>query len=128
MATPTVEDHWTTIDPWPTLDDALEAARFIAEQAWHVYGDLLESIWLYGSRARGDHRPDSDLDLLLVTASRESDPHDHLRRRLREKLTMEHLEPGMWAFLSLQSAHSEQLREWDTMFYRNVRTDAVQVQ
>lgn len=29
------------------------------------------SIYLFGSRARGDHRPDSDFDLLVVT--RESD-------------------------------------------------------
>jgi predicted nucleotidyltransferase len=26
-----------------------------------------ESIWLFGSRARGTHRPDSDFDLLVVT-------------------------------------------------------------
>jgi len=25
-----------------------------------------EEIWLFGSRARGDHRPDSDIDLLVV--------------------------------------------------------------
>jgi hypothetical protein len=25
------------------------------------------SVWLFGSRARGDHRPDSDFDLLVVT-------------------------------------------------------------
>lgn len=25
------------------------------------------SIWLFGSRARGDHKPDSDFDLLVVT-------------------------------------------------------------
>jgi predicted nucleotidyltransferase len=25
-----------------------------------------EEIWLFGSRARGDHRPDSDWDLLVV--------------------------------------------------------------
>ncbi|MGH7111255.1 MAG: nucleotidyltransferase domain-containing protein [Stellaceae bacterium] len=28
-----------------------------------VYGDRLERIVLYGSRARGDHRPDSDYDI-----------------------------------------------------------------
>lgn len=26
-----------------------------------------EAIWLFGSRARGTHRPDSDFDLLVVT-------------------------------------------------------------
>jgi uncharacterized protein len=25
-----------------------------------------EEVWLFGSRARGDHRPDSDIDLLVV--------------------------------------------------------------
>jgi uncharacterized protein len=25
-----------------------------------------QAIWLFGSRARGDHRPDSDFDLLVV--------------------------------------------------------------
>jgi len=27
-----------------------------------------EAIWLFGSRARGTHRPDSDFDLLVVTS------------------------------------------------------------
>ena len=36
-----------------------------------VVGRLVEqldphAIWLFGSRARGDHRPDSDFDLLVV--------------------------------------------------------------
>lgn len=101
MTTPAVDHHRTVKDPWPTLDDALEAARLIAEQAQAMYGDLLDSVWLYGSLARADHRPDSDLDLLLITTTKEADPVNDLRRRLREKLTMEHFEPEMWAFLSL---------------------------
>jgi len=28
-----------------------------------LYGDRLERVVLYGSRARGDHRPDSDYDI-----------------------------------------------------------------
>ncbi|MBI2380301.1 MAG: nucleotidyltransferase domain-containing protein [Gammaproteobacteria bacterium] len=27
---------------------------------------FVEAIWLYGSRARGDHRPRSDIDLAIV--------------------------------------------------------------
>jgi predicted nucleotidyltransferase len=30
-----------------------------------VYGDRLERVVLYGSRARGDHRPDSDYDIAV---------------------------------------------------------------
>jgi predicted nucleotidyltransferase len=31
-----------------------------------IYGDDIHSILLYGSRARGDARPDSDIDILIV--------------------------------------------------------------
>jgi predicted nucleotidyltransferase len=32
-----------------------------------------ESIWLFGSRASGTHRPDSDFDLLVVTRREDGD-------------------------------------------------------
>ena len=31
-----------------------------------AFGNRLAQVWLFGSRARGDHRPDSDVDLLVV--------------------------------------------------------------
>ena len=126
MTTPAVEDPITE-DLWPTLDDALLTARSVAEEARSVYGDLLESVWMYGSRARGDHRPDSDLDLLLVTTSREADPRNHLHRRLLSKLTRQYWDSYLWVYISVHTGYSEQLKEWDTMFYRNVRADAVRV-
>lgn len=33
-----------------------------------LYGDRLQGIYLYGSYARGDYRPDSDVDVLVVLA------------------------------------------------------------
>jgi predicted nucleotidyltransferase len=46
-----------------------------------------EEIWLFGSRARGDHRPDSDWDLLAVLPDTASDDDVDLVqtwRRLRD--------------------------------------------
>ena len=114
-------------DPWPTFEDATATASYVAEQAFQVYGDLLHSVWMYGSRARGDHQPDSDLDLLLVKTSREADPRDSLRRKLRRRLSSGGLDAVMGILLSLHTGSIEQLEHWDTMFYRNVRADAVRV-
>lgn len=54
----------------PTVRDFLE--RF-SEQARRRFGAEVEEIRLFGSRARGDHKDDSDLDLFVVhrTESRE---------------------------------------------------------
>ena len=34
-----------------------------------IYGPRLAQVWLYGSRATGEHSPDSDVDLLVVLHS-----------------------------------------------------------
>ena len=49
-------------DPPPQNNRIL--GRFRAAVA-EVYGDRLERVVLYGSRARGDHRPDSDYDIAV---------------------------------------------------------------
>ena len=43
----------------------------------------IDSLWLYGSRARGDHRSDSDYDLAIKYRARIADP---VKSRLRPEL------------------------------------------
>lgn len=43
----------------------------------------INALWLYGSRAKGNHRPDSDYDLGVLFANRIKDPFE---RRLRPEL------------------------------------------
>ena len=45
--------------------------------------DDLAAVWLYGSRARGDHHPESDFDLAVAFTTWIADP---LERRLRPEL------------------------------------------
>lgn len=51
-------------DPLPTREDAVRAAREISLRAQEFFGGELIRVWLHGSRARGDHTPGSDLDLI----------------------------------------------------------------
>ena len=44
----------------------LQTARRLRRALRAVLGDRLVGIYLYGSRARGDHDPDSDVDVLVV--------------------------------------------------------------
>jgi uncharacterized protein len=42
-----------------------------------------QAIWLFGSRARGDHRPDSDFDLMVVAKSKATFGSDDYVKALR---------------------------------------------
>ena len=116
-----------TEDPWPTKAEALAAAGVIADQAAKLYGDQLKGVWLYGSRARGDNGPDSDLDVLVVKRSKDFDPRNRLLWKLRRALVPEHFDDLVWIDVYIHVAYAEKFEEWDTMFYRNVRADAIPV-
>ena len=120
-------------DPWATLADAKREAAAVARYARAFYGDSLKSVWLYGSRARGDHRPDSDLDVLLVRDLRNdldsiATMEDRTDWPFREFLE-ERMEGYSVLFTPIQihSVEAEQLDTWDTMFFRSVREDGIRI-
>ena len=115
-------------DPWPSAEDALSAALVVAGIAQDVYGDRLLEVWMYGSRARGEWQPESDLDLLMVLADEDSPRHWRWRAlpELRGKL-IERYQYLTQSMISLYAALPEQMRSWDTMFFRSVRRHAIRV-
>jgi predicted nucleotidyltransferase len=46
--------------------DAREIARGVARDLRDLYGERLRNVLLFGSWARGDAHPESDIDLLVV--------------------------------------------------------------
>ena len=49
------------------MDAQSEAvARKVKMALADAYGDRLAALYVFGSRARGDHRPDSDLDIAVI--------------------------------------------------------------
>lgn len=59
--------------------DPFEIARAVAEDLRRLYGDRLRRVLLFGSWARGDAHPESDIDLLVVL-DRVDSPWDELER------------------------------------------------
>lgn len=59
--------------------DPVAIARAVAEELRGLYGARLKSVLLYGSWARGDAHPESDIDLLVVLDRVES-PWEELER------------------------------------------------
>ena len=54
-----------------TMDEAV----VIMQEAYHETNQIMpiQDAWLYGSYARGDYRPDSDVDILLLTPLSQSE-------------------------------------------------------
>jgi predicted nucleotidyltransferase len=58
----------------PPDDATVEAAlQDYAKLVRKAYGERVKGIYLFGSRARGDHRPESDADVAVVLADGEWD-------------------------------------------------------
>ncbi len=97
VARPAADRALADFDDVPIADNGNADPRIIAgavtDDLRTLYGDRLVDVVLYGSRARSDDQPDSDLDLAVVLAEMRS-PWEELRRM--DKILWRHsLETGV---------------------------------
>jgi len=79
---------------------------------------------LYGSRARGDERPDSDWDLLILTDYSVSLTSE---REFRDKLYDLELETGQSLSIFIYSKTNWQTKQGITPFYNNVIQEGIRI-
>ena len=88
-----------------------------------VYGDRLVQLVLYGSRARGDARPDSDIDVLLVLKGPVESGEEISRcSEFRAALCLEHN-----VVISLLNISEERFGREQSPLLLNVRREGVAV-
>lgn len=89
----------------------------------NIYGDRLCQILLYGSQARGDARPDSDIDVLVVL----QDPVDFVAEVERTSYFICDLCLEYDMLVSRNFVSLEQLQHENSGFFRNVRREGIAV-
>jgi uncharacterized protein len=108
-----------TVDlPAPPRDHPL--LRRLRAELERLYGPRLERVILFGSRARGDARPDSDWDVAVVLRGHDGDLEESFR--LADLAYDLLLETG--EMLSPKPFASEELEE-RTLFMHNLRGEGV---
>ncbi|HUS71842.1 MAG TPA: nucleotidyltransferase domain-containing protein [Sedimentisphaerales bacterium] len=89
-----------------------------------VLGNQLIELNLFGSKARGDDRPDSDLDVLVIVANDDC----HIRQSVYNIATDILLQMDLCISPKIISKDKfNQLRKENTSFIRNVSRDAITV-
>lgn len=86
--------------------------------------DPTAEVILYGSRARGDERPDSDWDILILT---DYTANLMTERKFRDKLYDLELETGEAFSVFVYSKNDWQTKQRITPFYHNVSQEGVRI-
>lgn len=93
------------------------------EELARLLGERFEAAYLFGSRARGDHRPDSDLDVLVVVRG-VVDYGDLIRRT---SMLVSTLSLKYEAVISRAFVSKDRFERENSPFLMNIRREAVAV-
>lgn len=91
-----------------------------------VFGPRLRSVWLYGSRARGERPHDeSDIDVLVVVDPELSDDNHRAVRAAADAEQAEGVGPVLFSTLVYDTKRVAQRREIESFFIQEVDRDKI---
>ena len=80
---------------------------------------------LYGSRARGDAKPDSDWDLLLLTEKNKFSFQEEME--IRTPITLVELEIGEMISLQIYNKMEWNSKYYFTPYFENIQQDGIRI-
>ena len=90
------------------------------------YGDDLRSVWLFGSRARGEQpEPESDVDVLVVATRASLDDHLRVTKLMDRAAEPEGVNPVFFATLVYSPERVAQRRRIRSFFMQEVDRDKI---
>lgn len=90
------------------------------------FAECLRSVWLYGSRARGEPpRPESDVDLLVVLERRQWQDDEVVHRVVWDSAESEGLSPIFFSTQTYDVERIAQRREIKSFFIQEVDRDKI---
>jgi predicted nucleotidyltransferase len=87
-----------------------------------LFGALISSVALFGSKARGESTPDSDLDLLVVVDSDDWRVHKQVRYLAADvclKYEVE-LSPRVWSL-----SHRQEMEAINSLLHQNIQREGI---
>jgi len=103
-------------------DKERQAATEFVESVRQRFGSRLLSAILFGSRARGDAQPDSDMDILLVMAH----AGPQVRREIRGLAVEIWLKHGIYISTRIWSqSRQHEMEQRPTLLYHNIVREGI---
>ena len=103
------------------IEDLLEKLR---DELGLALGDNLDQVVLYGSRARGDEQPDSDLDVLVVLRESDQGARDAIHG-VAYKLMWDYEFRPVISLNIMDSEYYQHLREAGSSYLGNILREGI---
>lgn len=99
-----------------------QALETLVQRLYVRHSDRIQSVTLFGSKARGDAGPDSDIDVLVVLTN--DDPHLRSNvRRLAARVSLEY--DLLISVRAVSHSHWHQLSHYRFPIYQAIQTEGI---
>ncbi|MTJ10604.1 nucleotidyltransferase domain-containing protein [Anabaena sp. UHCC 0204] len=102
----------------PTVNKILDKVKTFIQK---TYQDNLDQVILFGSRARGDHHADSDVDILIVL----KEPFNYSQEIEKTSVFISELSLEFDLVISRVFAETKDFNSKNTPFFMNIRKEGV---